>query len=120
MIMQMKPRSIQAALGLAIAFSAVSLTAHAAPSVQTATREEQRTIDDIARGSEALATGKRHVALVAIERAETTLLNAQQAETYAAPQAIDALYRAHADVVKGQLGAASSMLHTAQGDLKTP
>ncbi|MDB5410179.1 MAG: hypothetical protein JWL84_5091 [Rhodospirillales bacterium] len=118
--MSTKLRNLQVAVGLGIAFTAFSLTAHAAPSVQASDHEEQRAIDDIARGDDALSSGHRHAAIVAIERAQTTLLNAEQAQTYSAPQAIAALDQAHAEVVKGQLKAAATTLHSAENDLKTP
>lgn len=115
-----KLRHIPAALGLGIALTTLSLTARAAPTVQAADQEEQRAIDDLAHGDDALAAGHQKAALVAIERAQTTLLNARQAGTYQAPNAIEVLNDAHADVVQGKLHTAAGLLHSAEGDLKTP
>jgi hypothetical protein len=113
-------RNICASLGFAIALTVSGAMAHAMPSVQAADQEEQRAIDDIAQGSDALVGGQQHAALVAVERAQTTLLNAQQAGSYTAPKAADALDRAHAEIVQGKLHQAADTLHTAEGALRTP
>jgi hypothetical protein len=120
MIMLTNLRHIPAAVGFGIVVTTLSLTAHAAPTAQALDQQEQRVIGDLARGDDAIAAGHQKAALVAIERAQTTLLNAEQAGTYQAPQAMQALDDAHADIVRDKLPAAAGLLHSAEGDLATP
>ena len=119
--MNTKLRSVCAFLGFGVALTGLGFTtAYATPSPQAAAQEEQRTLDHIAQGSDALASGRQHAALVAVEQAETTLFNAQQAGSYTDPKAVDALNKAHAEIVQGKLPAAAGTLHSAEGDLVTP
>jgi hypothetical protein len=126
-IMGKQFRRTAALVGLGIAVSAAALPATAKElagaaetPIQTATKVEQRVLNDVVRAESALSHSRRHAAIAQIEKAEVTLLNADGAGEYKAPEALAALTKAHEAVLRKDMPGATSALKTAEAGLRTP
>jgi hypothetical protein len=112
-------RHLLAAAGAA-ALMGIALPALAAPRTQAAAQDEQRALDAIVRAQIDL---KRHQGAAArndAAKAETVLLNAQQAGTYKDLRSLAALERAHRDFLARQWSGAATQLKTAERSLMSP
>ena len=86
------------ASGLGIAGSAKAADGQPTTQMQNAAADEQTVLRDILGAEADVTHGRRLSTLNHVEEAETTLLNAQQAGEYHAPQALAALEQAKADL----------------------
>src|SRR5271167_2577528 len=94
----MNARSPFAILGAVILTSVLGLSGSARAAdgqpttqMQGAAADEQTVLRDILGAEADVTQGRRRSTLIHVEEAETTLLNAQQAGEYHAPQALAAL-----------------------------
>ena len=116
----LKLRNAAAALAVAVTFAGFCAAAQATPPAAARHLDRQHTLNDIIQAE--IAIGHRHAAqaLVRTGRAETVLLNAQQAGELKAPQALVDVQRAHRALLRHHAQAADAALHQAQSALTTP
>ncbi len=112
--------SAAAACGLVLGSLGLSASVFAMPDYGAAVSAEQNALDDMVAARAALSHNRAPAAIEQEERAETVLLNAQQAGTYRDPPALGALEQAHADLLHGKTKEAQAQIVIAEDDLRTP
>jgi hypothetical protein len=123
----MNVRSPLAILGAVLLASSLQLAGSAKAAdgqpmtqMQEAAADEQVVIEDIVGAEIDVAHGRWRDTLIQVQEAEITLLKAQQAGGYAAPQALAALEQARMDLDGHSDKAGVKDLQTAEAALKTP
>ena len=87
---------------------------------KTAVADEQKALDDIVRARIDLRHGWNRAARDRMEKAETVLLNSDQAHRYSAPVVVTKLNEAREELAKHDTKAVSASLKSAQEALHTP
>jgi hypothetical protein len=98
----------------------LTIPVQAATQIQGGARDEQRALDEVVRAQIDLNHGHRKAAMHRAAKAETLLLNAQQAGTYNDPRSLAALEQAHSALLQGHAQDAAVALRAAESNLKTP
>lgn len=111
-------RNAVASLAVALAFGGFAVAAQAMPVAPVTHQDRQRSINYIEDAQSLLTHGNGTMALDRIGRAETVLLNAQQAGDLKAPRALNDVERAHRDLLKHQTKDAQAALRAAGNALE--
>jgi len=88
--------------------------------MQAAAADEQVVLEDVVGAQIDAARGRQRDTLIQVQEAEITLLKAQQAGGYAAPQALAALEQARMELDGGSAKTGLKDLQTAEAALQTP
>ncbi len=123
----MNSRSPLAILGAVLLASSLDLAGSAKAAdgqpmtqIQAAAADEQVVLEDVVGAQIDAARGHRRDTLIQVQEAEITLLKAQQAGGYAAPQALAALEQARMELDSGSAKTGLKDLRTAEAALQTP
>jgi len=123
----MNSRSPLAILGAVLLASSLDLAGSAKAAdgqpmtqMQAAAADEQVVLQDVVGAQIDAARGHRRDTLIQVQEAEITLLKAQQAGGYAAPQALAALEQARMELDGGSAKTGLKDLQTAEAALQTP
>lgn len=123
----MNARSPLAILGAVVLAASLDLAAPAKAAdaqrmtpMQAAAADEQVVLEDIVGAEIDAARGRQRDTLIQVQEAEITLLKAQQAGGYAAPQTLAALEQARMELDSGSTKTGMKDLQTAEAALRTP
>jgi hypothetical protein len=112
--------TLAAALGVALPLVGFTLPAVAMTRVQAAVHDEQHALDDLVGAQVDLVHHHDQTALNSAGNAETVLLNGRQAGDYNDPASLNAVERAHGELIAHHWRAGQQALRAAENDLALP
>jgi hypothetical protein len=118
--MTIQIRTLVVALGAALPLVGFTLPALAATRATAAVQDEQHALDDLVGAQVDLTHHHDQSALNSAGNAETVLLNGRQAGDYNDPASLNAVERAHGDLITHHWQAGQQALRAAENDLALP